>query len=434
MIARLPAVPTIALLLAALLASGPIAAARQDAPPLTLGGDPLVDPAALRVTTFAAGLFYPYGMTELADGSLLVGISNPTEGSFYGSSGELLRLVDADGDGLADGPGTILAADLPGAITAVRRAGSLVYVNSVEPGQTQITLLRAGATPTDPLTPIGAIGFVYELTMDHGTYALAVRETPDAPGRHALFFNVGSIANDAAGGYVILTGLVEATLPDAAVYRLAVDDTGAAPVFGPPEQIATGLRNAAGLALHPDTGDLYLADNGIDTPDARLEALSADELNRIPAADIGGAVEDFGFPTDYVECRTGRRVGSGLTTQPLVPFLPLAGSENEGSTEIAIAPPAFPPGLNEGLIVGFHGQWDDVGLANEENPVVYVDPQTGHYVHLVANDDPLVGHLDSLLATADALYLADLTGTGSLVGTEPGGVIYRIALAAPSAT
>ena len=406
------------------------ALARQEAaPPLVLGGAPLVDPSTLRVTVFADGLFYPYGMTELGDGSLLVGTSNPTDGSFYGSTGALVRLVDANVDGVADGPGTILAGGLPGGITAVRRAGSLVYAVHAQHGATRISVLRAGATPADPLTVIGAIDLVYEVTMDHGTYALATRDVPGAPDRHELFFNVGSMANDAAGGYVILQGLVAATLPDAAVYRLTVDDTGDLPVFGEPELIATGLRNAAGLAVHPETGDLLIADNGIDTPDARLEALSADEVNRIAAADIGGTAEDFGFPLEYVEYRTGRHIGSGMTAQPLVAFLPLDGSENEGSVEIAVAPAGFPPGSNDGVVVGFHGQWDDVGLANEENPLAYVDLATGDYVHLVANDEPLVGHLDGLLATADALYVADLTGPGSLVGTEALGVIYRIAAA-----
>jgi hypothetical protein len=38
------------------------------------------------------------------------------------------------------------------------------------------------------------------------------------------------------------------------------------------------------------------ADNGIDGLDNPDEPLSADELDRIPAADIGGAVEHIGFP------------------------------------------------------------------------------------------------------------------------------------------
>ena len=404
----------------------PVATRGDEAPPLTLGGDPRVDPTAFRVTVFADALFYPYGMTELADGSLLVGTSRPSEGGYFGSIGELARFVDADADGVADGPGTVLATGLPGTVTAVRRAGSLVYAVSAPPEGTVISVLRLGATPEATLARIGSIHFGYEVPMDHATYALAVREVPDAPGRHDLFFNVGSMANDAAGVPVYLSGLIEATLADAAIYRVTVDDTGEVPIFSNLTQIATGLRNAAGIAVDPATGDLYFEDNGIDTPDDRIESFSADELNRIAVEDVGGVVEDFGFPTDYVEYRSGLRVG-GHAVSPLVSFGPHGTSENEGATEIALAPPGFPAGLDDGVFVGFHGQWDEVGLANEENPLVYVDLDSGEYFHLVGNDEPAVGHLDGLLATEDALYVADLTGTGSLVATEPTGVIYRIA-------
>ena len=423
--------PSVGLLLAILLAGvpgGAVVAARTGSAdaPLILGGDPRVDPDAFQVTVFADGLFYPYGMTELDDGSLLVGTSNPTGGSFTASTGELVRLVDADGDGMADGPGTVLAGGLPGAITAVRRAGSLVFAVSTQPGATMIMALRLGAEPADPLTWLGAIELVYEVPMDHGTYEIAIRPVPGESGRYELYFYVGSIANDAVGGYVVLYGLVEATLADAAVYRLTVDDTGDFPAFSQPELVATGLRNAAGLAFHPETGDLYLADNGIDTPGDRIVALSADELNRIDAADLGGEVEDFGFPVDYVNYHTGERVGGGAIP-PQVAFSPVAGSENEGSVQIAIAPAGFPSGLDDGVFVGFHGQWDEVGLANEENPLVYADLDTGEYFQIVGNDEPRVGHLDGLLATEDALYVADLTGAGSLLGTDDLGVIYRIA-------
>ena len=126
---------------------------------------------------------------------------------------------------------------------------------------------------------------------------------------------------------------------------------------------ATGLRNAAGFAIHPETGDLYLQDNGIDGFSDSNEPHSADELNIIPAAQIGGKIEDFGFPFNHVRYRTGRVVGGGI--QPWVAFQPLpdpkTGNEAEGPNDICFAPPEFPEGLNHGLFVGFHGRFNYAG-------------------------------------------------------------------------
>src|SRR5262245_17722807 len=129
--------------------------------PFTVGG-PGVDPYDFRVTTFASGLNYPYSMQQLADGSLLVATSRPNNlasPSLWNSTGELVRLVDANQDGVADGPGTVLATGLPSTLTALRVAGDLVFATSSGAGSEQITVLRAGATPGAPLTQIGIIDF-----------------------------------------------------------------------------------------------------------------------------------------------------------------------------------------------------------------------------------------------------------------------------------
>src|SRR5688572_384557 len=54
-----------------------------------------------RITTFATNLNFPLGMARLTDGSLLVAVSDGT--SFGSGVGKLVRLVDADQDGVADG-------------------------------------------------------------------------------------------------------------------------------------------------------------------------------------------------------------------------------------------------------------------------------------------------------------------------------------------
>src|SRR5437899_3217184 len=100
--------------------------------PFAVGGDPSVHPADFRVTTFASGLNYPAALITLPDGSLLAAVNNPVAGSssFYNSTGQLLRFTDANGDGVADGPGQVLFNGLPGGVTAVQQAGEFLLVTS----------------------------------------------------------------------------------------------------------------------------------------------------------------------------------------------------------------------------------------------------------------------------------------------------------------
>ncbi len=398
------------------------------APPFTIEG-PGVRPDDFRVTTFARGLDYPLGMQELADGSVLVAVSMGS--SYWSSAGALLRLVDEDGDGVADGPGTVLAERLPGSQTSVRVAGGLVFVT----GQRKpITVLRAGSRPADPLTRVGSINVNYPGgAWLHPHSALGVRATPDRPGDVDLFFQLGSRTNftettDTAS--LSSTFGFRGTLEGDSIYMLTVRDRGGAiEIFGL-TRVASGLRNAAGLAFHPVSGDLFFQDNGIDGLGDPNEPTSADELNVLSAAAIGGAmVENFGFPSSYVAYRTGEIVG-GEGIAPLVAFQPLPdprrGDESEGPNDLTFAPPEFPDGLNHGIFIGFHGKFSGGGLANEENPLVYVDTRSGEYFHFIGVDEPAIGHLDGLLATRDSLFIADLSPGGGLSNGGGRGTIYQI--------
>src|SRR5262249_48369488 len=266
------------------------------------------------------------GMTHLPDGSLLVATSVPNgDGGFFASTGQLQRLVDANGDGVADGTGTVLAADLQGTVVAVACGGPLLFVTSAESGRERISILRQGRSWSDPLPLVGGIDFHF-VDFEHTTYGLAVRPYSANAHRYELFFNVGASGNDTAGRTVDVSGLVSATLDDATLYRVVVTDTGKTVTVSTPELVATGLRNAAAFLFEPATGDLLITDNGIDTPGNPLEALSADEIDRIPAARIGGQPEDFGFPDSYVAYPSGDVVGHrGIP--PEIAFQPIAGSE-----------------------------------------------------------------------------------------------------------
>ncbi len=399
--------------------------------PFSLRG-PAVKGSDFRVTVFATNLDYPLGMARLGDGSLLVAVSEGV--SFWNSTGKLIRLWDADEDGVADGPGTSLFSGLPGGQTSLRIGGKLVFVTGQGQGR-PISILRMGPTPADALTLAGQIQFNYAGGWYHPHSALAIRPTPDQAGNYDLFFQLGSQFN-----FAVTTGTVSlssSNIPGAtgtlfgdSIYRLTIIDQGERVSASNLTRIAHGLRNPAGFAFHPRSGDLYFEDNGIDGLVDANEPLSADELNMIPASEIGQApLKFFGFPTNYIEYRTGRVIG-GRGVQPLVAFQPLpeplTGEESEGPNDITFAPVGFPDGLNHGIFVGFHGKFNQGGLSNEENSVVYVDLGVTNYFHLIGARQPEIGHLDGLLATEDSLFLADLASNGNLNNGNKRGVIYQI--------
>lgn len=411
-----------AIVCVALLAAWAAGSRLMAVAPFAVGGDPRVNPSNFRVTTFASGLDNPYGMQRLSDGSLLVATSSGSD--FFSSTGRLLRFVDANHDGVADGPGQLMAS-LPGSMTALEKVGSLILAISDTGDTPHITLLREQANPANPLATVGSIDFTFPANTWHTVHALATRPTPGNPASTDLFFNVGSAENYPATNpsqTASASGLMTATLNRDAVYKATFTDTGSTVSFSNVTQLATGLRNAAGILVHPGTGDLYFQDNGIDGLADGNEPLSADELNRIPAAAIGQSIPDFGFSDSYVQYRTGTVVGGDV--QPLVAFQPHpnpnTGSESEGAAQITLSPKAFPGGLQRGIFVGFHGKFFG---ANEENPVLFYDLATGEYFDFISNNEPNIKHPNGLLSTKDSLFVADM---GEFLTGNPNGAIYQI--------
>jgi glucose/arabinose dehydrogenase len=405
--------------------------ASHGAVPFTIQG-PEVDPAQFRVTTFMAGINYVLGMEQLSDGSVLAAISDGP--GFFTTNGRLVRFVDANHDGVADDSGKTLVTGLSGGLTSVRISGKLVFVT----GQKKpITVLRLGATPDAALTVVGKINLTYPSgSWEHPHSALAIRATPGAPESCDLFFQVGSRENFAATPATATVALSSAEIAGAtgtmkgdSIYKLTITDNGSTVSASGLTQIANGLRNPAGFAFHPVTGDFYFQDNGIDGLVDANEPLSADELNLIPWTQIGSTVEFFGFPSNYVEYRTGHLVG-GSGVAPLVAFQPLpdpmTGEESEGPSDIAFAPPGFPDGLNNGIFVTFHGKFNLGGASNEENALVFVDLSSNRYFHFIPSKLAGVGHLDGLLSTSDSLFISDLSKSGNLSSSTGNGVIYQV--------
>jgi glucose/arabinose dehydrogenase len=415
-----------------LLTTGGLVAALLVAPATAqfqIGGSPRVNPDDFALTVFADELNYPVGMAQLDDGSILVAVANGA--SFFSStSGQVLRLVDADDDGIAETRQVIMASLNVGGPTALQRVDDLLFVT----GQGKpILILRIGAGPDYALRQVGRISITGSGSWLHPNSALVARRAPGTTDTYELYFPLGSKVNfsPTTDTRALSTDFgLSGQLAGDAIHRITFSDDGTRLTGVEHVQIATGLRSASGLAFDPVTGDLYFEDNGIDGLSEAIEAHSADEINRIPADQLGGEIEDFGFPFNHITYRTGEFAG-GEGIPPLVAFTPLpdpaTGSESEGPNEIAFAPPGFPAGLNDGLFVGFHGQFSKGGLSNEENPLVYVDLDTGEYFHFVSNEESGVGHLDGLLASGDRLFVADISAHGGFGSSASNsGVIYQI--------
>src|SRR5207249_756017 len=104
--------------------------------------------------------------------------------------------TDTNLNGIADGPATVLYSNLPGTLTGVQFAGSLVLaIGRPMP----ITVLRAGALPSSPLTLVGRIIFTYPSGWSqHEHSGLSVRKRPGRTNQYDIIFQVGSEANFAA--------------------------------------------------------------------------------------------------------------------------------------------------------------------------------------------------------------------------------------------
>ena len=392
-------------------------------------------PAGLRVTQFATGLNFPTTMAVLPDGSLLAG-TTPSSGlggyeAYYLGSGQLIRMTDLDHNGVADGAGTVVAGNLPGAVTSVRQMGSLIAVattgNGTQSGlgDADITFLQPGLNPDSPYSVAGSVHIHFPQFDAAINVAMDAMPTAGTPGSYDLFFSLGAGNTlGASVGNVALTGLVSTAQPAGSVVRMRIDTNNPTPVITGVQTVATGLRNSGGILINQTSGDVYFSDNGYE--DQFGATVSADEVNLLTAAQIASnSAVAFGYPGSYTDYATGAFVG-GTGVPPVAAFRPLGGAESIGLNELAFMPSGFPAGLNSGIAGGFDGAFNFAGPANQTNPVVLLDPTTGNYIHFIAGGQTGVGHLIGLASTSSSLFLADMASVDGWNGGT--GVIYQLSL------
>ena len=199
----------------------------------------------------------------------------------------------------------------------------------------------------------------------------------------------------------------EADARRAAVSRYRPDGSGG-------EIVARGLRNAAGLALHPETGAIWASQNERDNLG---EDLPSEEINIISDG------EDFGWPYCYGQRipnpEYADRVGRCASTTP--PALEM--QEHSAPLGMTFYTGAqFPDEYRGDLFVAFHGSW------NRRVPTGY----------LLAHVEVVNGHPVSYSPFASGWLSTDgeergrpvypaVGSDGSLhLSDDEGGRIYRI--------
>src|SRR6266550_927079 len=190
-----------------------------------VAGHTLYVPSGFSVNLFAEGLHDARSLALAPDGSVFVTLSS--------DDGEIDRLVDADGDGVADARSTVLS-DLSFPFGLAFRGDTLYFAE-----QTAVQRLDPGATTPVTLIPNLPSGGHVTRTIAFG---------PD----NLLYLAIGSSCN-----------VCDDAPPRAAVTRYNLDGSN-------PQTFATGLRNTVGMAFHPTTGELWANNNDRDGLDDDL--------------------------------------------------------------------------------------------------------------------------------------------------------------------
>jgi glucose/arabinose dehydrogenase len=344
---------------------------------------PATDQARLRVPPgfaieiFAEGLLRPRLLALDPRGTVLVSVSR---------SGRVLALPDDDGDGRADR--TVLVAadlDLPHGLAVHRSA---LYV--AETG-------RVVRLPYDPATRRATgppVVVVPDLPPRGGHWTRTLAVGPD--GR--LYVAVGSSCN----------ACEERDGRRAAITRYEADGSGET-------RLATGLRNAVGLAFRPATGELWATVNGRDwLGDDR----PAEYVTRVEAGGFYGwpychwDIDGRLFPDPDL----GSAERCQHVTRPSLLYQPHAAPLGMAFYTGA----AFPPDYRGDLFVALHGSWNRTVPTGYKVVRVRLDGAAPRV------EDFATGWLDGDRAWGRPVDVA-VGADGSLfVSDDIQGVVYRI--------
>ena len=357
--------------------SEPVTIPPNDTGRTTALGGTLVVPAGLQVGYFVRDL----------DGVRFMAVS--PDGVLYATQpgrGRVVRLPDANRDGTADSVVVVVTGlNQPHGLAFHK---GVLYVAATD-GVARVTLGADGKASGAPV-------YVNRYSGGGGHWTRTIVFGADS----AMYVSVGSSCNLC----------IEQSADRAAVLRFNEDGSGKR-VF------ASGLRNAVGLAVEPQTGALWAAQNERDNLPPNHENLPPEEINILTD---GG---DYGWPYCY-----GDRVpnpeynDAARCATTIAPAAKLqAHSAPLGLTFLARAT-ALPDEYRGDLLVAYHGSW------NRDTP-------TGAKVVLVHVTDGKPGDIEDFVTgwqAADGSRWGrptDVTvaSDGSvMISDDTGNAIYRL--------
>ena len=270
-------------------------------------------PAGFKVSYYARNVDGVRFMTVGPDGAVYA--SQPGKGS-------ILRLPDANHDGVADAVSVVVTGlNQPHGLAFHKGA---LYVANTD-GVVRVTLganMVATGTPT----------YVNKYPSGGGHWTRTIVFGKDS----AMYVSVGSSCNLC----------VETTPERATVLRFNEDGSGK-------RVYSSGLRNAVGLAVNPTTGAIWASQNERDNLTPDHENLPPEELNIL----VDGG--DYGWPYCYGDREPNPEYHDAARCASTIPpalkmqahSAPLGISFLSGAT-------SFPADYRGDLLVSFHGSWN----------------------------------------------------------------------------
>jgi glucose/arabinose dehydrogenase len=335
-------------------------------------------PPGFRLETFARDLNGVRFMALDPAGTLLVSLPR---------QGRVVALPDANGDGRADRAVTVAEGlnrphglAFKGGVLHVAETGRVLRFR-----YDAAALKAADPTPVVPSIPAGG-----------GHWTRTIAFAPD--GR--LFVAVGSSCNICK----------ESDARRAAIVRYEADGSGE-------RLFATGLRNAVGIAFHPQTGALWAT---VNERDWKGDDLPPEYITEVKEGGFYGWPECFVAGRQVI--RDDRAAPADRCERVTLPTLEVQAH----SAPLGLAfytGQQFPPEYRGSLFVAYHGSWNRsvptgykvvrVPFANGRPSGAVEDFATGW---LAADRNVFGRPVDVLTAPDGALFVSD----------DNGGVVYRI--------